>query len=345
MEYATRETCSSRPGNARVLDGPHRVDRSASGQVAEFRLWTELIQQSCGELHVFLPLLDRGIDGVIHRLTDGDYIPVQVKSRSTSREGMVDIMIPGNRLVEDRALIIAGFLTDEGFGPMLLVVDEGTFKHVAACNVVAGEDIYSAWFSVDNSATSHWRPYLVPREQLAERLMGKPPSGPSVEVPTNFGLRPIDRHNQWLGFLGESEVVRRLAENSRFDLYRPFPDLEIVEVLVRDDVTARFVGLQVKTAVPMAPHDEAHIGIRKATFVPTASTFVVCLAWIPERERFADECLVVPTEELTRIALNDGAHWRLNFHPHSPERTPVDPYRWPLANISERLAQIASGVQ
>src|SRR5260370_4005381 len=91
VEYATRETCSSRPGNARVLDGPHRVDRSASGQDSEFRLWTELIQQSCGELHVFLTLLDPGIDGVIHRLTDGAYIPVQVKIRTTSRDVMLGI--------------------------------------------------------------------------------------------------------------------------------------------------------------------------------------------------------------------------------------------------------------
>ncbi len=57
-----------------------------------------------------------------------------------------------------------------------------------------------------------------------------------------------DRHNQWLGFLGESEVLRRLAKNSRLDLFRPFPDMEIVEVLARDNATGRFAGLQVKTA-------------------------------------------------------------------------------------------------
>ncbi len=50
----------------------------ATGQVMEFRVWTELIQQSRGALHVFLPLLDLGLDAVIHRLTDGEYIPVQV---------------------------------------------------------------------------------------------------------------------------------------------------------------------------------------------------------------------------------------------------------------------------
>src|SRR2546429_7878659 len=149
----------------------------------EFRVWTELIQQSGGTLHVFLPLLDRGLDGVVHRLTDGAYIPVQVKSRGATAEGMVEIVIPGQRLVDDHALIIAGLLTDEGLGPMLLVIDEGTFKQVAARDVAAGEEVYFAEFSVDDSARSHWRPYLVSRESLAERLMDAPPSVPSIEFP------------------------------------------------------------------------------------------------------------------------------------------------------------------
>src|SRR5438045_5187147 len=86
-------------------------DTSAPGQAMEFRVWTELIQQSRGALHVFLPLLDRGLDCVVHRLTDGAHIPVQVKSRGATVEGMVEIVIPGQRLVDDRALIVAGLLT------------------------------------------------------------------------------------------------------------------------------------------------------------------------------------------------------------------------------------------
>src|SRR5437588_2861735 len=106
-------------------------DTSAPGQAMEFRVWTELIQQSRGALHVFLPLLDRGLDGVIHRLTDGKYIPVQVKSRSETIEGMVGIVIPGSRLVDDHALLIAGLLRDDSLGEMLLVVEEGRFKELA----------------------------------------------------------------------------------------------------------------------------------------------------------------------------------------------------------------------
>jgi hypothetical protein len=298
----------------------------------EFRVWTELIQQSRGALHVFLPLLDRGLDAVIHRLTDGEYIPVQVKSRGEAPNGFVEIVIPAAELVDDRALIIAGLLTDDGLGRMLLVVDEATFKARAARSPVRGEDVYTASFSAD-SLKSHWRPYLVRRERLAERLLGSAPPLPSLESADELVGKPIDRYARWLGFLGEAEVVRRLAENSALDLFRPFPDLELVEVLVRNHADGRFLGLQVKTGVPGDRFGEARIAIRKATFVPAASTVIVGLAWLAEQQAFADECLVVPTQELTEIALDGGTHWMLNFHPHSQERGRLDPYRRKLHDL------------
>src|SRR5438270_795334 len=272
----------------------------------EFRVWTELIQQSRGALHVFLPLLDRGLDAVVHRLTDGAYIPVQVKSRGSTVEGMVEIVIPGHSLVDDRALIIAGLLTDEGLGSMLLVVDEGKYNQLAAHDRFRGEDVYSAAFSMHPN-TSHWRAYLVPRERLGERLLGGSPM--SAAAPSDeLGLEPKDRHEQWLGFLGECEVIRRLAENPRLDLFRPFPDLEMVEVLARDNVSGAFHGLQVKAAVQAKLYGEAHIHITKATMVPAIGSSVVALAWLAEDARFADECLLVPTQDLVltlreRVAL------------------------------------------
>jgi len=332
---------SSQAGSAVLIEPPRRKDTSAPGQAMEFRVWTELIQQSRGALHVFLPLLDRGLDCVVHRLTDGAYLPVQVKSRGATAEGMVEIIIPGQRLVDDRALIIAGLLTDEGLGPMLLVIDEGTFKQLAAHDIVRGQDIYSAAFSM-HPATSHWRPYLVPREQLGERLLGGPSALLAPPPSDDLGLEPKDRHEQWLGFLGESEVVRRLAENPRLDLFRPFPDLEMVEVLARDNVSGGFHGLQVKAAVPAALYGEAHIHIQKATMVPAPSTSVVALAWLAEQRRFADECLLVPTQELLGVAIDDGTRWVLNFHPESPERTPLDPYRRRLADLGLLVGDIVT---
>lgn len=324
-----------------AVDPPeNRRYAKASGQAMEFGVWKELIQQSRGMLHVFLPLLDNGLDAVVHRLTDGDYIPVQVKSRNRLTRGKIEVVILAESLIEDQALIIAGLLTDDGLGPMVLVVDEGTFKQLAAHGVYQGTAIFEAAFSMHPTAATRWRPYLVPLSGLAARLLGGQPAVSMAASPdVDVTLKPRDRHNDWLGFLGESEVVRRLAENSRLDLFRPFPDLELVEVLARDNVNRQFTGLQVKTAVP-GREGEAHLQVRKATLVTAASSWVVGLAWLPELSRFAEECLLIPTQHLREIAIDDGDRLLLLFYPESPKRTPLDPYRQRLSDLGALIAGI-----
>src|SRR5258708_31860882 len=52
------------------------------GQAGEFLVWATLITQSGGGLHVFLPELDRGLDALVHRLADGAYLALQVKTKT-----------------------------------------------------------------------------------------------------------------------------------------------------------------------------------------------------------------------------------------------------------------------
>ena len=320
------------------LDLSGHRDTLAPGQAMEFRVWTELIQQSHGTLHVFLPLLDRGLDAVIHRLTDGSYIPVQVKGRAANSVHSFEIMIPASKLVEDRALLIAGQLFEDGLGSELLVIEEGTFKRLAAHDTFRGEEIYWAIFKRDPTS-SRWREYMVPMEKLAERLLGAPPSLVEAESPKS--AEPVDRHNQWLGFLGESEVVRRLAENPQLDLFRPFPDLEMVEVLARDRETGGFVGLQVKTAIP-ARYGEAQFRVRKATFVPSPTTWIVALAWIKDEGLFGSDCLLVPSQDIPAIAVEGDDRWVLDFNPAHPDPTRFDAYRRNLTDLGRLVAQITS---
>ena len=314
----------------------------AMGQAMEFRVWPDLIQQSSGLLHTFLPLLDSGLDSAIHRLTDGEYIPVQVKSSGHLQRGELHLKVWASSLVDDDALIIGGLLTKDGVGPTFLVVDEGTFKRLAGHSVDEGVEVYSMAFPMHPTAATRWRPYLLPREGLAARLLGAEPPPPALEALGNdFGLEPQERHNDWLGFLGETEVVRRLAENPRLDLFRPFPDLEIVEVLSRNNVSRRFLGLQVKTAVPAA-HGEAQIHVQKSTFAPFPSTWVVCLAWLADANRFADESLLIPSERLREVAYDDGHSLVLMFRPESPRRGRQDPYRRRLSELGALIGEITA---
>jgi hypothetical protein len=316
-----------------------RRDTSAPGQALEFEVWSDLIKQSQGALHVFLPLLDRGLDAVLHRMTDGRYIPIQIKGRGQMIEGMVQIVVRADSLVDDDALIIASFMSDVP-DQLDLVVTERTFKQLAAHDLSQGHDVYSAAFSM-HPIHSHWRPYLVPRAELAERILGMGVTE-ATERQEPYLLEPSDRHNQWLGFLGESEVIRRLAETPRLDLFRPFPDLEMVEVLARSNVTRNFAGLQVKTATVSQPYGEAHIHVRKATLSVAANTWLVGLAWHEGVGAFATEYLLIPAADLPKIAIDDGAFLRINFHPSSPERTVLDPYRQVLAELSRLVLEAVS---
>jgi len=317
-----------------------RRDTSSAGQALEFEIWSDLIKQSQGALHVFLPLLDRGLDAVLHRMSDGKYVPVQIKGRGQFIEGMVQIVVRGDSLVDDDALLIAS-LTFDVADQLDLIVTERVFKQIAAHDISQAHDVYSAAFSMHPNH-SHWRPYLVPRAELAERVLEM--TGDQATASLNLDrLEPSERHNEWLGFLGESEVIRRLADSPRLDLFRPFPDLEMVEVLARDNVSRNFAGLQVKAATVSQPYGEAHIHVRKATLTENPTTWLVGLAWREETGSFDPECLLLPAADIPKVATEAGSKWAINFHPSSPERTVLDPYRKPLAELSRLIHDAVSG--
>lgn len=280
---------------------------------------------------MFLPLLDRGLDAVLHRLTDGRYIPIQVKGRSQLVKGMVQIVIKADSLVDDDALLIGAFSIDTA-GQLDLVVDERTFKQLATRNVSNGHEVYEAAFSM-HPGRSRWHPYLVRRPQLAERILGMAASEALQRLDPDL-LKPSERHHEWLGFLGEAEVVRRLSESSRLDLFRPFPDLEMVEVLARDNINGEFAGLQIKTATVAPAHGETQFHIRKSTLSTAANTWLVFLAWWQESKAFDPECLLIPADDISQIGTDTGPGFEIFFNPKSPKRTRLDPYRRRVADLS-----------
>jgi len=312
-----------------------RRSTSAPGQALEFEIWAELIKQSQGALHIFLPLLDRGLDAVVHRLTDGRYIPIQVKGRSELVDGKVHIVVSADSLVDDSALLIGALMQDIE-GQLDLLVEERVFKTLAAREVDQGREVYEAYFSMHPSR-SHWRPYLVPRTQLAERILELSPSEAIQRVDPDL-LTPSERHSPWLGFLGEAEVIRRLAASSRLDLFRPFPDLEMVEVLARDNVTGKFAGLQVKTAT-VGRKGEGEIHVRKPGLTRATNTWLVGLAWWHVNREFDTECLVVPAANIASVGTVVGDTIQILFNPRNPRPTRLEPYRHRLADLDRLILE------
>ena len=320
------------------MSGPWtRNETSASGQVFEFRLWALLTEQSRGGLHVFLPLADRGVDALVHRLTDDVYLPVQAKSRSSLMDGEVHLVILAESLIHDDLVIVAGLLVDEGLGPTVLVVPAGDFRRLADLTTDQGRPLYSMEFGMRPRSDSRWLPWLVPSERVVERF--GVPAEAAIERPAE--VRPEWRSD--LGFLGEAEVVRRLAEAGDLNAFRPFPDSETAEIAVLHLDSRRVIGLQVKTVGVDHGRLHATVDIYASSFRPSPATYLVVLAWRRDEARFDDECLLIPSVDLLSFAYDDGhGHITFRFHPGSKDESSADPYRCRLRQLNGLIERLLS---
>jgi hypothetical protein len=309
----------------------HHGQTLAAGQVAEFKVWAELVRQSMGGLHIFLPLRDVGIDGVVHRLSDGVYIPVQVKARtSLTPAGQVHITVTASSLMDDEALVVATLLDEEELGRFVLVIDEARFRSLAVHDTVEGREYLTAAFELHSGGDSRWEPYLVAREQLAERF-----GTAALGEAQTMEARGVDRGHE--GFLGEMEVVRRLAEAESMNLFRPFPDLETVEVLARHISTHRFLGLQVKAVGWDHAHLENRVYVRRSSFRPSPSTYLCIVGWDRDACLFEDDCLFIPSVELADIARVEGEWMTLELVPGAMRHRRTDRYRVSLMSLGQTV--------
>ena len=309
---------------------------SASGQVFEFRLWALLTEQSRGTLHIFLPLSDRGIDALAHRFSDDKYIPIQAKSRSTLDAGEVHLVVWADSLRDDNAMLVSGQVTEGGLGPTMLVIPEGDFKRLAELSHNGDRAIYSARFGMHPRERSRFYPFLVPTEHLAERF---------GITPTEAIAPPIEPRPMWrsdLGALGEIEVARLLAEGGDLNLFRPFPDLETAELAAVHLMSRRVLGIQIKTVGIDPAHPAGTVTIHLSSFRPSPSTYLVALAWLREENRFHDECLLIPTEELRAICRPQefGNHMSFDWHPGSGVSTQLDHYRTSASSLRSQLENL-----
>ncbi len=318
------------------MEGPWTPrETSASGQVFEFRLWAALTEQSRGSLHVFLPMADRGVDALVHRLDDGKYFEVQAKSRSTLTDGEVHLVVWADSLIHGELLIVAGLIVEGGLGPTVLVVPAADFKRLANLTSNNGVPVYSMEFGMRPRSDSRWLPWLVPAHRLAERF------GVPVE---RLEEAPIEARPDWrsdLGFLGESEVTRLLSESGNLNLFRPFPDSETAELAVLHLNTRRVVGLQVKTVDVDETRMRATVNVYGPSFRPAPSTHVIVLAWRRDQLRFHDDSLWIPSSSLSNLARDDGnGHLTFDWLPSSATPDPLKKYRLALNDLRGRVTSL-----
>jgi hypothetical protein len=258
-------------------------------------LWAALTEQSRGSLHVFLPLADRGVDALVHRLSDGKYFEVQAKSRSSLMDGEVHLVVWAESLVHDELLIVAGLIVEGGLGPTVLVVPASDFKRLANLSSNNGVPVYSMEFGMRPRSDSRWLRWLVP------------------------------------------------AETGDLNLFRPFPDSETAELAVLHLNTRSVVGLQVKTVDVDERRMHATVNIYGASFRPAQSTYLVVLAWLRDHARFHDDCLLIPSVEVSDIAHSDGyGHLTFDWLPRSATPDPFAKYRVSINDLRARVTGLVA---
>lgn len=307
----------------------------AIGQAAEFLVWASLITQSGGRLHIFLPLLDRGIDAVAHRLDDGAYLALQVKGKTALHGIEAPIAVYEKHLFTDDQLVIGVHLDGDRLGPFVLVADASTFKRKAGRIVDRGRVMLVADMPTRPAPGHKWNEDLVPLEGLAEKLgaLGRAPlAAIQAEAPSD--------EDRVTGFWGEQEVCRRLAMLEDCGLFRPFPDNETAEILIRRLVTGTTIGIQVKTSQLHDANGSSKIFALRSSFAAAPTTLVVALAWIVPESRFHENCLVIPSDVVPSIAASVGPYYELHFRPAgSSRRSRLDRYRLPLESLTEALSR------
>ena len=306
----------------------HRDLGLVVGQLAEWEVWVELVVRSHGRMHVFLPLLDRGVDGLVHRIDDGQWFPVQIKGRSQLRSGALILIIPVVALVDPRAIIVGVALEDDHLGPNVVVISERNFKRLAVRSHNARGPMLAAQISLVPGKRTRWSSFVFGRDQLAEAVLGG--VKPTLALPAPRRRGKIAR---LVGFRGEVEVTRRLADGDDLTLFRPFPDLETAEIAVLHERTRAILGIQVKTIGLDRRHRHGTVDIDLASFRPGPAVWVVVVAWDRDERGFRDECLVIPSLEVDRISAPYRGHLRFPFFPSSGKPGRLDPYRRRLAEM------------
>jgi hypothetical protein len=247
-------------------------------------------------------------------------------------DGEVHLVVVAQSIDHEDILIVGGLIEAGGVGPTVLVIPAGDFKRLADLTSDEGRPIYSMEFGMRPRSDSRWLPWLVPAERLAERF------GVTVQRGEVAGreLPPAWRNS--FGFLGESEVMRRLAEADDLNLFRAFPDSETAEIAALHLDTQRVIGLQVKTVDIDQTRLRATVNVLASSFLPAPTTYLVILAWLRDEARFHESCLLIPSDELLNFAHNDGyGHITFEFHPDSPAQAPQDAYRHELSAMQDAI--------
>lgn len=86
-------------------------------------------------------------------------------------------------------------------------------------------------------------------------------------------------HGFAVGYRGEARLLALLADDDRLNTFKAFPDLELVEYVVRHVSTGGIAGIQVKAISVDAAHPQGTVKVPPGTFIATPCTYFALLEY------------------------------------------------------------------
>jgi hypothetical protein len=93
------------------------------------------------------------------------------------------------------------------------------------------------------------------------------------------------------------------------------------------------MGMQVKTSGWDAEHLESRIYFRRSSFRASPTTLICVLGFEREAKRFADDCMLIPSVDITGLTRVEREWLVLEVQPGSTRHRRLDRYRTNLASL------------
>ncbi len=305
-------------------------------------MWAALLTHSRSTVHMFLPLDDRGVDGILRRPADDAMVPLQVKGRTRPAAGAhLDLEIADWSLRDEPVRWILTLLEPgtTALLPAALLVDTASIRQLATpCVGDGGEPAHRVACPLPPPPHNPWAPFACLTSELADRVLPPLPAGAPAfaEEPAQL-VSPAQAH--WMGALAEVEVMRLLSVVPELNVFKSFPDIELTEYITRRSPDGAMRGIQVKCVGLDGPDEGGAFFVSDRDLATPATALLVVLAWRRDLRAFDDYALLLPAGRLKELGHRSEGRWVGVFHPR-PKRVSR------FANVTVRredIGQLVAG--
>jgi hypothetical protein len=311
--------------------------RRAFGQVIEWLVWCAVVGHSERTTHVFLPLDDRGVDGIVRRVDEEAMCAVQVKGRTSLAYSEIRTVVRRTALDDPNVTFVVALLDPAAIalGETVYVMDADAVLRLGSPSSGPNGAEVELRLPHPPRPESKWAPYACPLRDLATRLLpsagvaSAPPQAPpwgSAPLAQPFIPAP-PRQRELLGHLAELEVMRLLGELPTLNTFKSFPDLEEAEYLIRHRPSGNIRGVQVKCLIVPDADFRGGVDFHGPSFVPSPLTDAVILAWREDLGGFDVPAWIIPAIDIPRFVSTDGYTFRLPLRISAAKPGPFDQYR------------------